>query len=176
MKNEKHMLHHSDLRIIKNRGFSLIEMIVVIAILGILASGAVMSVGMLNSANVSKGAGAVDSILTEVRMDTMCKEAKPYLYVYMLNDNIYMKVSISDTASGASLTADSGRLVLRNGSFSYKRSTESETSMTNGGAIRVGFLRSSGAFDTKYEYMKLAGKSRNAIIRCTAETGRHNVE
>lgn len=71
------------------KGFSLIELIIVIAMLGILAGSAVSVVGYVRYANTKKAVREVDNALSKLRLDTMSQKERRYLYIYR-HENGYM--------------------------------------------------------------------------------------
>jgi len=70
----------------KNAGFTLIELIVVIAILGILAGAATYSIGAVSSNRAKKFAYSLDAMLSECRVDTLSGSPSP----------TYLKLSYAD--------------------------------------------------------------------------------
>ncbi len=55
------------------KGFSLVEMLVVIAIMAILTGGAVASIAIVNNANVNKAAKALDDAFSKARSNGMAR-------------------------------------------------------------------------------------------------------
>ena len=73
------------------RGFSLVEAIITIAIIGILAGSSVAMVGHIRYANTKKVAEEVDTALSRLRLDTMTKMGEDkfkYLYIYRWSDGL----------------------------------------------------------------------------------------
>lgn len=84
------------------RGFSLIEAIIVIAMLGILAGSAVSVVGNISYANTKKAVEELDNALSSLRVDTMSREGRQYLYIYpvtddSMNNGYYIRLLSSDS-------------------------------------------------------------------------------
>lgn len=78
----------------KKSGFSMIEVIIVMAILGILVGSSVAVVSHINNGNSKKSAANLSATLSKMRMDSMTKNNKKYMYLYQKNDGIYMSVII----------------------------------------------------------------------------------
>ena len=80
-------------RFLKNdKGFTLLEIIVMFAMLVVLSSCVVLYMGHLRDVNVKHAAKQVDMSLDKLQVRTMSKAQTPYLYIYKLDDGCYMKV------------------------------------------------------------------------------------
>lgn len=73
-------------------GITLVEIIIVIAIVGILASTAIMMIGHLHYADTQKVVKTLDSSLNELQVKTMSKTGDYYMYVYHLSDGYYVQI------------------------------------------------------------------------------------
>ncbi len=74
-----------------NRGFSLIEMIIVIAIAAILVGSSLVMVRQISFANTEKTTETIASMLDRYRITAMGKTGKWYIYIYHLSDGCYIK-------------------------------------------------------------------------------------
>ena len=93
-------------------GITLVEIIIVIAIVGILASTAVMMIGHLHYADTQKVVKTLDSSLNELPVKTMSKTGVYYMYVYHLSDVYYVQI-LSENLSAfdaSRLTRDGKKL------------------------------------------------------------------
>lgn len=93
-------------------GITLVEIIIVIAIVGILASTAVMMIGHLHYADTQKVVKTLDSSLNELQVKTMSKTGDYYMYVYHLSDGYYVQI-LSENLSAfdaSRLTTDGKKL------------------------------------------------------------------
>ena len=74
-----------------NGGFSLIEMIIVIAIAAILTGSSFTMVRSIAYANTKKASETVLSTLDTQRITAMSKKGNWYVYIYHLSDGCYIK-------------------------------------------------------------------------------------
>lgn len=75
-----------------NKGFSLVELLIVMAILAIIGSGAFMSFNVIHNANVNNAAGTINSTLSAIRMNNMSKVQTQYLQIYRVGGYNYYRV------------------------------------------------------------------------------------
>lgn len=75
------------------KGYSLMEMVVVIALMGILVSVIGLSIGLLRSADTKGAAYDINSGLTDLKSRTTGGKDQPYLYLYSLNQTYYLDLS-----------------------------------------------------------------------------------
>jgi len=163
----------------KNKGVSTIELLIVIAILAIFSIGTFITISRIGYANTMKAAKIIDSTMCKLRLETMTKETKQYLYLYNKNDSIYMKVSPIAVKTTAELNVSTGKKIAERNNLYYKTST-GRTRLAMEDSIRISFERGSGAFEPDdgydYDYIELQNSSKTAVIQCVKETGRHWVE
>lgn len=156
-----------------NRGLSLLELIMAISIIAILATGTLGLFGRFGTVDTAKAAKEIDTAMERVRMETMCRCPKQYLYLYCIGNSTYLKLSTEADPLAAVLDAASGRKLDNDISISYKKTVGTEESLNSGDNISISFQRSSGVFDQDYEYIKVQGTNHAATIVCIPETGRH---
>lgn len=159
-----------------NRGISLLEILVVISILGILASGGISIYRQLTFADTKKAARRIDAAMTEVRMETMSKDRKQYLYLYSLDGAVFMKKSTEANETVASLDVASGIKLSDRITLSYRIAPSDEADLVPGAALCLSFERSSGSFNSDVEYIKVCSAEHATMITCVPETGRHWVD
>lgn len=159
-----------------NKGVTLIEVIIVITILAILSAGTINILHHYSYSNTTKAANTISSIMSKLKMETMSKIQKNYLYLYEIGGSIYLKVSSESEPMSAELNTATGTKVMKNGILIYKRYSGNEIELEEGTPICISYERCSGRFDGDYEYIKLTNNSEATVIHCAKETGRHWID
>lgn len=134
-------------RIIKqnNKGFSLVELIVVIAIGVILASAITISLSSVLGVAVKQCARNIESVLNKTRVSTMGKDSVVVeLYKDSSDGAYYYKVTTNGTDTE---TKKIGRSSLEI-SYSMEQDYSSVKSLTGSDAISIEFDRGSGVEKT----------------------------
>ena len=171
----------------KNQGFTLVEMIIVIAIAGILAGSSVMALNSLKYANAKKCANEIDSMIDKARVLSMTK-GPTYLYIYVYKGEYHMKCQQGDldrTTPGTFLCNDDITITAYS---NETPATSKKVSILN--SIKIAFKRSNGALlpdnlknfetldDTPRVFNKIVVSSENTeyTIRIVELTGKHYIE
>lgn len=76
----------------KNRGYSLIEMIVVVAMIAIAGSILFLSINTKYALEMRQCAKTVNSALAKVKIDTLSKTGNVCLHLYTQSDGVYMDI------------------------------------------------------------------------------------
>lgn len=122
-----------------NKGFSLTELVVVIAIMGVISVGGMITMGLIHSASAKEASTKLNSALMKTRTDSMSKASasvevyegsdSKYYIVYKVAGNTQspiligdsrVQISYEDTVGGGGLITSSNRLEL-----SFNRDTGS---------------------------------------------------
>ena len=146
-----------------NKGFSMVELIITIAIMAILTGSFVAAAGYLKYANAKSGAKKINTELSELRIESMSKMNTPYMYLYNIGGTTYMKVVAGENANKAK---ENGLL------------DKNTTKITDGKAVTITMDKSTGAFllgPEKIEVASVDGKS-SYVIKLVKTTGRHYIE
>lgn len=168
-----------------NRGFSMVELVVVIAIVGILAGISVTMYGQVTYANTKKTVEEVSDMLDRQRITSMSRKETQYLYIYHLSDGYYMKMLVDDGSGtvpvldslNTSLLDEDGTRISSNGISIYKDTESNSTLVTGDTIIRIVFRRS-GVFDTNADSGTNVSRiifvgSGTHTITLIKETGKH---
>ena len=94
-----------------NKGFSLIELIVVVAILAIISTASISAYGYLNLANAEKCATKIDIGLNKLKTLNMSEGSSTYMYLYRYNNAYYIAFNKNTTFS----PDDSGEMIGNSG-------------------------------------------------------------
>ncbi len=159
-----------------NRGISLVELLAVISILAILASGGISVYKQLGYADTKRAANTVNSEMDEVRLETMSRARKPYLYLYKIDGTYFMKRSNETIPAAAELNTASGTELSNKITLSYRYAASPEVTLEPGMVLKISFDRSSGMFDQELELIQIHSANHTTEITCVPETGRHWVE
>lgn len=179
-------------RIRDDRGFSLIELIVVIAILAILTGSSISVLNYVSFGNVKNCANRLNAYIGEVRTDTMTKEfaaksttkeGRPYLYFFKDSDGIYALVS--DNVLSDPTTEKSNAEKIGNANISVKAYENTNTGEvqrknldTTGDFIKIGFKKNTGGFSSStdfYNRIEVGNSSNHYNINMVKETGRYYI-
>lgn len=125
-------------------GFSLMEMIIIIGIIGILAGAIGLSIGLLKSTDTKSTAYDINSSLTDVKSKTMGGKGQPYMYLYRLNSSYYLDVTDQKPAD-YSPTTDAKEIGDTDVSISFG-STKQSLDGVSDGFICFAFQKKDGAF------------------------------
>lgn len=158
-------------------GMTLIEIIIVLAIIGILASASVLLIGHLHYADTERVINNIDTSMNELQIKNISKAEQSYLYIYHLSDGYYMRI-LSDDLSGF----DSSKL---NGDGTKLSNNTIEIYGTDAGGSRVAIkgtanyikvsYTKSGSFDssrTNVKEIAIEGTPQQTLT-LVFDTGKH---
>ena len=163
--------------LLDKKGYSLIEIIICIGIIGILSTGAVALIGFLNYANTKKCAEELNVALEKARMDTIAKSGTPYFYIYKRNDKYYYKLSEDTTLD------PNGGFLFGNHKIdiTYQiKGCVGTKQVTESAPLKLAFLKSTGGFTNTggavvCEDIFISG-SKDYKIHLVEKTGKHYIE
>ena len=169
------------------RGFSLVEIIVVIAITAILVGSSVTMINYIRYANTQKAVEAVGDMLDRQRISSMSQQGTQYLYIYRLDDGYYMKALYNTKLSSYnSGSLGSGGIKICSESIAIRwedfDGNQTELQKENQ-VIRVVFKRSGvlntdpreNSYSTNVSKIIFEGSSTYTIT-LIEETGKHIIE
>lgn len=166
---------------LNKKGFSLIEVIICMALVGILSVSAFSLSNHIKYANATKCVKVLNQKLEITRMTTMSKAGDWSIYIYKKSDGLYYYMSSDNILredKGSKL--GSGKIHLY---YTEKGSSEAELSEGTAAPVHIKFSRSTGAFlstgispgDSKiYEQLRVASESSEGdVIELVEKTGKH---
>lgn len=101
-----------------NKGFTLIELIIVIAIIAIISLGTVLGVGILGYGNAKSATARIKSLSDYARIENMTKKEKYFLVIYHQDKDYF--ISIQTEKDGIRTNKKTEKLDLRKGSISFQ--------------------------------------------------------
>lgn len=153
-----------------NKGFSLIELIVVIMIMAIMTGGAVMSYNVVHDADVSAAADELTSMLTGTRKLAIAKEADTIqLAIEYDDDKFYGRIYEYDGTNWVKISEEKlGGSSLR---FTIENSGMPIQMPTPRNKVEFNFKKSNGSLKEDYTKIIITG-SKTREITVIKETGR----
>ena len=161
-----------------NKGFSLVEMIIVIAVVGILAGASLTMMGHIHYANIETVLELINTELSKQQIQAMSKMDKPYTYIYEYNDVYYIRTINSDLSSFDSsvLNADGIKLCNASTNIYMSKDGSAEELVQNDTFIKIVYNRAGSYSDVcNADNIRIAGSSSHTI-KLIDETGKHVVD
>ena len=157
-----------------NKGYSLIELIVIIAILGIITTGLTLGLSAINGRPADQCARALKMALTNHRLSTMGKESA-FLKIYMDSDGAVWVEEQLDGVTTSTKACGKGVSVKihYNGS-----STVDEMASGGVNAVNVSFDRQNGSFviGQNIDYLEISKASHRYMLKFYNLTGKVSLE
>lgn len=158
----------------KNKGFTLIEIIIVLGIIAVLTTLTFSLIGYLNFQNTKKATKTIHITLDKVRMETISKGISYKTYLYLVENDLYMKIQKNDEE--ISLTKDSGEKLSSNCKVTYKREGDLDyKELDEISYICLYFSKGSGSFLSDYEWISISNGRKSSTIQFVKETGKHMI-
>lgn len=150
-------------------GFSLMEMIIVIAILGMITGGIAVTYNMVRSADVKGMAYDIDSSLTNLKSKNMGSNKQLLMHLYKQSGNYFIDYTEEEsyTPSGEGESVGESGISLK---YDGKE-------LTDGGVITIGIQKKDGAFSVGPEEIEVYDNNVNDyMVYLVKDTGKHYVE
>ncbi|MDE6318213.1 MAG: type II secretion system GspH family protein [Lachnospiraceae bacterium] len=167
---------------LNNAGYSLVEMVIVIAILALLVGTVVYSVIMVFSANAKTTANNIQRAIADCKVTTMGRSAA-YMELYRdaSDQNVYTRMYVWDNSAGDYAPAEPQKVGTSRVYVAYKPKNGIETELTAGDKIKITFDRASGGFTDDgsgniYVKLHVVGGSKDYDIVLTELTGKSEVK
>lgn len=155
-----------------NHGFTVVEVLVVIAILVILTTSIGMSITSVASANVNSVTKTVDAQMKKLRFTTLSKEGDYSLFIYKRGKINYYEIA----PTGTELTSLDKGIKLGKSGLKVQYSVIGNDSMqtvSDSVYIEIAYNRSNGTFKKNYNKIQFVAGEKTKKIILVASTGRH---
>lgn len=166
---------------LNNEGYSMVELIIVVAILASIISVTFYSVIMVFSANAKTTANNIQRAIGDCKVTTMGRSAA-YMELYRDTDqDVYTKMYIWDSSAGDYAESEPQKVGSSRVYVAYTPKGGTETELLAGDKIEINFDRASGGFKADasgniYAKLHVAGGSKNYEIVLTELTGKSEVK
>ena len=157
----------------KNKGFSLVELIVVVAIMGVAMAVGGYALSAITLANAKSCANKINAALEQTRTQSYSSDngeevAKVTFYIENTTKNVMMKKSYE---------AAPEKLAGPNMKVEYKASENSPyDEIEDSTGITFEFDRRTGGFKSPYTSIRVTGGGKTYIITCYLLTGKTKIE
>jgi prepilin-type N-terminal cleavage/methylation domain-containing protein len=163
----------------KDAGFSLIELVVVVAILAVMTTGVMVSVYTSASYNAKQVAQEIDSALTECRVQAL---SKTDAWMQIAYDDSLKKYVIKTSYATDQVLSGSNRVTISYTKPNDDGSDVETVELTGSNTLTLKYNRSSGAFlpivedGAKYcSSILISSGSKTCEITLSQLTGRHTL-
>ena len=176
----------------KNKGITLIELIVVIAILGILIGGIALSFNIVRSADIQGGTQALDATLEMTKNECMTRAEQSFLVLYRSSDSdnngYYVGTTTKTKLATYTFQPERDNKICGAQVQIHVTLESGATIDVSNTAVFFTFDRATGAFEYLYtgdsassvgEYptsITISNGSRTSTINCVQATGKHFIE
>lgn len=168
-----------------NGGYSLIELVIVFAIIAIIMSTVFYSIILIFSANARSCANDIQRSIGDCKVTTMGKSsAYMELYRDAGNENVYTQMYVLDDSGAYQPYGEPQRVGTRRVTVKYMpeggSGTEPEIPVGRGSGIEIWFDRATGGFKEDksgnlYDWIRVEGGIKNYKIVLTKLTGKSEV-
>ena len=160
----------------KNKGFTLIELIVVVTIMGIVAGLLGLSVSSINSTNAKRTSESINSLISKCRTGCLSREGNVYLVIYLDSDeNIVAEYYENDVVVSKDTFTGKGTSV----SYTTEISSTNTTLALEGQPLTLSFSRGTGSekpqSDGSYCTAITFSSNRTYTITLVPSTGNHKL-
>lgn len=164
------------------KGFTLIELIIVVAILTALTTLLGFSLSLIFSTQAKRCSDSIDSILSQTKIDAMSREGGAFVCLYTEDGSVKADYYVSGALQSTETIGD------RRCSVTFRRGTETAAlgEKGSGTCLYISFLRDTGAFDFSKNTgwssgdtctgITVSGGTKTYVIKLYPATGGHTLE
>lgn len=155
-----------------NKGFSIVELIIVIAIIAVLGTGAMFSISLIFSSNAKACANSLKTAIADCKVTTMGKE-EAWMEIYRgSNQNVYYQIHTKK--NGVEEIKDPEKIGGDRVYLQYTDAAGTSAELTTSGShIIVAFDRATGSFtDATCKSIEIIGGTRHYTLTFTKLTGK----
>lgn len=162
-----------------NNGFTLVELIVVVVIIGVLATVAGLTISTVNASSARKAAAQINAYISTVRTDCMARAGDPYAVLYVedgvVKGTYYEYKGESNERSETTIVTDRRVTVTCD-----KGSGAASLPTLADGGMQLKFSRSTGKLAQPISSgtltISITGGGRTFTITVIAATGNHEID
>jgi prepilin-type N-terminal cleavage/methylation domain-containing protein len=163
----------------KNKGFTLVELIVVIVIIGVLATVAGLTIATVNATSAKKAAAQINAYISAVRTDCMARAGNPYAVLYVeegvVKGTYYEYKGESNERSETTIVTD------RRVTVTYDKGSEVVSlPISEATGMELKFARSTGKLvepvGSGTLTISITGGGKTYTITVLAATGNHEID
>jgi prepilin-type N-terminal cleavage/methylation domain-containing protein len=164
-----------------NRGFTLIELIIVMLIMMILAIGSIAGYNLINVGSAFRAAERINSVLSSVQMDNMTRIKNYTMEIKQDSEGDFILSVYYENDSGSKEYELSEDLNLKNGRVIFENNA-GETITVAAEVLEVSFRKDTGgvkAYNTNGDIITRIGitsAGSTSYIRLVTATGKHFIE
>lgn len=171
-----------------NRGFTLIELIITMAVAAVLICGVGLSFNLLEYADTKSCAEMVNTTMDKLRLETMSKGEKyHYLIIEWKNsqEKYYLNTVTSEVPldesnwAARALTIRSKELADRNISIVYTKEPDGSNIKnidTLDPCLIIQFDKGSGAYLSDWRQIIISSRADTSVIQMVTKTGKHYIK
>lgn len=163
-----------------NKGFSIVELLVVVSVMAIMVGFSALSITIVNNMNVSKAARELNSAINTARSTAISKGTDAgTLYIYNTGDGVFYSIGVDDLSLSSKVCAKAVNCTVVNytGAGSYEQ-TAAYSASALGTKTIVRFAPSGVVIDETDKPCQFVFNRNNKTVAVVLyrQTGKHEVK